>query len=51
LRYKLGNNFKYIQDSAGSGFDDHGGELELHLLDFTNIKSSSSTLLGKIRAK
>jgi len=38
------------KDSAGSGFDDHGGELELHSLDFADSKSSSSTLLGKYRA-
>ena len=39
------------QDSAGSGFDDHGGELELHSLDFKDAKRSDSTLLGKARAK
>ena len=38
-------------ESAGAGFDDHGGELELHSLDFADSKSSSSTLLGKARAK
>lgn len=39
------------QDSAGVGFDDYGGELELHMLDFRNNKSSSTILLGKARAK
>eukprot|EP01038_Epipyxis_sp_PR26KG_P012063 gene12063-16144_t len=38
------------KDSTGSGFDDHGGELELHCLDFSDFKSSSTTILGKIRA-
>jgi len=38
------------KDSAGSGFDDHGGELELHSLDFADANSSNSTLLGKARA-
>jgi len=38
------------KDSAGVGFDDFGGELELHLLDFSNSNSLSSTVLGKARA-
>jgi len=37
------------KDSTGTGFDDHGGELELHLLDFSN-KNYSTHLLGKVRA-
>jgi hypothetical protein len=40
-----------LQDAAGSGFDDYGGELEIHSLDFSSSKNSSSTLLGKARAK
>jgi len=39
-----------LQDSTGTGFDDHGGELELHLLDFSN-KNYNTHLLGKVRAK
>jgi len=39
------------KDSAGAGFDDHGGELELHSLDFADARKSDSTLLGKARAK
>ncbi|KAJ1425674.1 hypothetical protein B484DRAFT_451002 [Ochromonadaceae sp. CCMP2298] len=38
------------KDSAGAGFDDHGGELELHSLDFADARKSDSTLLGKARA-
>jgi hypothetical protein len=38
------------KESAGGGFDDYGGEIELHKLDFWNTKSSSSTLLGKAKA-
>jgi hypothetical protein len=40
-----------IKDSAGSGFDDYGGELELHRVDFSDAKSSDSVLIGKARAK
>jgi len=38
------------KDSAGGGFEDYGGELELHMLDFSS-NSSSSKLLGKAKAK
>ena len=38
------------QDSAGSGFDDYGGELELHRVDFSDAKSSESVLVGKTKA-
>lgn len=38
------------KDSSGIGFDDYGGELEIHSLDFSSTSSSSSTLLGKVRA-
>jgi hypothetical protein len=40
----------YPKDSAGGGFEDYGGELELHELDFSS-NSSSSKLLGKAKAK
>jgi hypothetical protein len=40
----------YNKDSGGIGFDDYGGELELHLLDFANPSTSSSVLLGKATA-
>jgi hypothetical protein len=32
------------------GFDDYGGELEIHKLDFSNAKGSD-TLVGKAKAK
>ena len=38
------------KDSAGGGFDDYGGELEIHMLDFSNSQSSSSVVLGKTKA-
>ncbi len=40
-----------VQDSAGSGFDDYGGEVELHRVDFSDSKNSNSVLLGKARAR
>lgn len=39
------------KDSAGGGFDDYGGELELHQVDFSDARTSSSKLLGKARAR
>ena len=39
------------KESAGGGFDDYGGEIELHRLDFKDTKASSSTLLGKAKAR
>lgn len=39
------------KDSAGGGFEDYGGDLELHRLDFWDTKSSESTLLGKSKAR
>jgi protein transport protein SEC31 len=39
------------KDSAGGGFDDYGGELELHRVDFSDAKTSNSVLLGKVGAK
>jgi protein transport protein SEC31 len=41
----------FIQDSAGTGFDDHGGELELHLLDFADATQMGTTVLGSVRAR
>lgn len=38
------------KDTSGVGFDDFGGELELHSLDFTDFKSTSTTVIGKTRA-
>ena len=38
------------KDSTGSGFDDYGGELELHQLDFTDTSSSSTNMIGYTRA-
>ena len=39
------------KDSAGVGFDDFGGELELYRLDFSDSNDLSTSLLGKARAK
>ena len=36
------------KEGGGSGFDNHGGELELHGLDFAN-SSRSSSLLGSLK--
>ena len=38
------------KDSTGSGFDDYGGELELHRLDLEDTSSSSTTMIGYTRA-
>lgn len=38
------------KDSAGAGFDDYGGELELHDLDVA-VGSKSSAPVGKVKAK
>ena len=35
------------KDSAGAGFDDYGGDLEIHQLDFSN--KNSSTILGSVK--
>lgn len=37
------------KDSAGIGFDDHGGELELHMLDFSS-PDLKTKLVGKSKA-
>eukprot|EP00604_Paraphysomonas_vestita_P002038 CAMPEP_0174819872 /NCGR_PEP_ID=MMETSP1107-20130205/3327_1 /TAXON_ID=36770 /ORGANISM="Paraphysomonas vestita, Strain GFlagA" /LENGTH=477 /DNA_ID=CAMNT_0016034125 /DNA_START=672 /DNA_END=2102 /DNA_ORIENTATION=+ len=37
------------KDSAGSGFDDYGGELELHMMNFSD-RSSTTTLVGRAKA-
>ena len=39
------------KDSAGLGFDDYGGVLELHMLDFSNPSTSSSVLMGHAKAR
>lgn len=39
-----------VKDSAGSGFDDYGGELEMHKVDFSDAKSTDSILVGKAKA-
>jgi hypothetical protein len=38
------------KDSAGSGFDDYGGDLEIHKLNFQE-KGTSSTIIGKAKSK
>lgn len=38
------------KDSAGAGFDDYGGELELHNLH-TAVGSTASMPVGKVKAK
>ncbi len=48
------NNFYPLftfQDSAGAGFDDHGGELELHSLDFSTINNLNTSLIGSVKSK
>lgn len=54
---------KYQDSGGGSGFDDHGGELELHKLDFSQDTDAAAataaasggsgpgTLLGKVKTK
>mmetsp|Transcript_23707 Transcript_23707/g.43997 ORF Transcript_23707/g.43997 Transcript_23707/m.43997 type:complete len:1090 (+) Transcript_23707:44-3313(+) len=37
------------KDSAGSGFDDYGGDLEIHKLNFQE-KGTSSTIIGKAKS-
>ena len=37
------------KDSAGAGFDDYGGDLEIHRLDFSN--KNSSTILGSVKTQ
>ena len=39
------------KDSSGVGFDDYGGGIELHSLDFADSKNTSSKLLGKAKSK
>jgi hypothetical protein len=38
------------KDSAGSGFDDYGGDLEIHKLNFQD-KGTSSTIIGTAKSK
>ena len=38
------------KDSAGSGFDDYGGELELHNLDVA-VGAKGIVAVGKVKAK
>lgn len=47
--YFLFTCLTHYQDSAGSGFDDYGGELELHMMNFSD-RSSSTTLVGRAKA-
>eukprot|EP00602_Paraphysomonas_sp_CaronLab_P004721 CAMPEP_0185020746 /NCGR_PEP_ID=MMETSP1103-20130426/3384_1 /TAXON_ID=36769 /ORGANISM="Paraphysomonas bandaiensis, Strain Caron Lab Isolate" /LENGTH=1052 /DNA_ID=CAMNT_0027551833 /DNA_START=113 /DNA_END=3271 /DNA_ORIENTATION=+ len=37
------------KDSAGSGFDDYGGELEIHRMNFAD-RTTSSVLIGRAKA-
>ena len=39
------------KDSAGAGFDDYGGELELHSCEFSDTTSTETKLLGKVKAR
>lgn len=41
----------YEQDSGGSGFDDYGGDLELHRLDFSQDTDAAGTLMGKVKTR
>eukprot|EP01031_Cornospumella_fuschlensis_P052334 gene52334-63973_t len=38
------------KDSSGVGFDDHGGELEVHMLDFADQSSSATSIFGRAKA-
>eukprot|EP01035_Chromulina_nebulosa_P017943 gene17943-23567_t len=38
------------KDSSGVGFDDYGGELELHSLDLKDSQHTGTQILGKVRA-
>jgi hypothetical protein len=39
------------QESSGVGFDDFGGELELHSLDLTDKNQNTTTVIGQTRAR
>ena len=39
------------RDSAGAGFDDYGGELELHSCDFSNAASTDTVVTGSVKAR
>jgi hypothetical protein len=49
LQYNFNIQFD-AQDSAGSGFDDYGGELELHRMNFAD-RTTSSVLIGRAKAR
>jgi hypothetical protein len=39
------------KDSAGAGFDDYGGELELYAADVANAETMAMAPLGKVKAR
>jgi hypothetical protein len=39
------------KDSAGSGFDDYGGELELYAADVANAETMAMAPQGKVKAR
>ena len=39
------------KDSAGAGFDEYGGELEIHALDFAATGTSTGPALGSVKSK
>ena len=38
------------KDSAGAGFDEYGGELEIHEMDFAATGTSTGAALGSVKA-
>jgi hypothetical protein len=39
------------KDSAGAGFDEYGGELEIHQLDFAAKGSKTNAAIGSVKAR
>jgi hypothetical protein len=39
------------KDSAGAGFDEYGGELEIHNLDFSSTGTKTNPALGSVKSR
>ena len=39
------------KDSAGAGFDEYGGELEIHDLDFAASGTKANSPIGSVKAR
>jgi hypothetical protein len=39
------------KDSAGAGFDEYGGELEIHELDFSSGEAATKEPIGSVKSK